>query len=62
MLKKLGFVWAVDIDPVLIVGAPVIVGLKASQGRFVFGAPRRESVFGQCFGTYQNFGILTEFS
>jgi hypothetical protein len=59
---KLGWVRAVDIDPLLTVGAPVVVSLNASQGRFVFGAPRRESVFGECFGTHQNFGILTEFS
>ena len=62
MLKKLGVVWAVDVDSVFTVGVPVIVGLNASQGRFGFGAPRRESVFGQFFETHQNFGILTEFS
>jgi len=62
MLKKLGVVWAVDIDSALTVGAPVIVGLNTSQGRTIFGAPRRGSVFGQLFGTNQNFGTLSGFS
>jgi hypothetical protein len=62
MLKNQGVVWVVDIESVLTVGAPVIVGLNSSQSIFVFGAPRRESVFGHCFGTHQIIGILTEFS
>lgn len=42
--KKLGVMWAVDIDPVLTVGAPAIVGLSTSQGRIVFVAPRRKVI------------------
>jgi hypothetical protein len=43
--KKLGVVLVVDIDPVITFGAPVIVGLSASQGRIVFVAPRKEGIW-----------------
>jgi hypothetical protein len=58
-------VWAEDSNFIVTVAAPVIASLNSSQGKIVFGAPRKRGVwdiFEHFFSAHKNLKILTETS